>query len=79
MSDLKSVGIKCEKLKMGFAHITEVPYSADVPAIACGSSSLSAQLARKRALLDFGECYDNKNTTLPKSVFTQMTSHSPSL
>ena len=60
-------------------HKAEVANSADVPAIATGSSSLSAQLARKRALVDFGECYDNNNPTLPKSVFTRMTSHTPSL
>ena len=60
-------------------HITEVPYSADVPAIASGSRSLSAQLARNRARWNFGECYDNNNPTLPKSVFAWMTSHTPSL
>ena len=60
-------------------HITEVPYSADVPAIASGSRSLSAQLARNRARWNFGECYDNNNPTLPKSVFAWMTSHAPSL
>ena len=60
-------------------HKAEVANSADVPAIASAIRSLSAQLARNRALWNFGECYDNNNPTLPKSVFTRMTSHTPSL